>query len=84
MQQERTDWFEAPAVGQHFVDEAGRHWNVRAVIRSPGVDGYYIVRVAFGSTRECTEGVSLLGRGEFTTLHRDGKLRRQSGDHVIV
>lgn len=79
-----TDRLEPPAPGQRFLDDIGRHWHVKAIIRSPGVDGYYIVRVAFGSTAECSDGVSLLGRGEFAALCRDRRLRCPSGNHAIV
>lgn len=68
-------WARAPSVGQCFTDGAGIHWHVRDVIQSPDEGGYYIVRVAFGTTHECTDGVSILNRGEFTALCREKRLR---------
>lgn len=82
MQYNRAGWLHPPAVGQRFTDEAGKHWHVKAVIRSPGLDGYYIVRVCFGSTLECADGVSLLGRGEFGVLCREKKLRASTPEAV--
>jgi hypothetical protein len=65
-----TGWVCAPAVGQHFTDEAGNHWRVRDVIK-PGADGHYIVRLSFGKNPECLDGVSLLARAEFSALYRE-------------
>jgi len=73
-----TGWARAPTVGQRFTDGAGIHWQVRDVIQSPGEDGYYIVRVSFGATPECADGHSILGRGEFTTLCQEKKLKRST------
>ncbi len=74
MRNDPSGWLATPRVGQQFTDDAGQHWQVRTVIRSPGADGYYIVRVSFGSTPECVDGVSVLGRGEFRRLCRENNL----------
>lgn len=79
-----TGWARAPLVRQRFTDGAGIHWLVRDIVQSPDEGGYYIVRVAFGTTPECTDGVSILNRGEFTALCREKHLRpekapRQAG-----
>jgi hypothetical protein len=71
----RKDWLLTPSEGQRFTDESGKHWHVRAVIKSPSADGFYIVRVAFGATPDCAEGISLLGRGEFGRLCQEMNLR---------
>ena len=70
-----TGWARAPLVGQRFTDGAGNHWHVRDIVQSPDEGGYYIVRIAFGPTLECTDGVLILNRGEFTTLCREKRLR---------
>jgi hypothetical protein len=70
-----TGWARAPLVGQRFTDGAGVHWHVRDIIQSPDEGGYYIVRIAFGTTPECTDGVLILNRGEFTALCREKHLR---------
>ena len=63
-------WVGAPAVGQRFTDGAGNHWHVRDVI-NPGVDGHYIVRLSFGKSQECQDGISVLARAEFSALYRE-------------
>jgi hypothetical protein len=63
-------WVTAPAVGQHYTDGAGNHWQVRDVI-SPGADGHYIVRLSFGKSRDCMDGISVLARAEFSALCRE-------------
>jgi hypothetical protein len=63
-------WVSAPLVGQHFTDRAGNHWHVRDVI-CPGADGHYIVRLSFGRSQECVDGISVLARAEFSALCRD-------------
>ena len=70
-----TGWARAPLVGQRFTDGAGVHWHVRDIIQSPDEGGYYIVRIAFGSTPGCTDGVLILNRAEFTALCREKRLR---------
>lgn len=67
-------WVSAPAVGQHFTDRAGNHWQVRDVI-CPGVNGHYIVRLSYGSNQQCLDGISVLARAEFSALCRDKGLR---------
>jgi hypothetical protein len=63
-------WVSAPAVGQRFTDGAGNHWHVRDVI-NPGVDGHYIVRLSFGKSQECLDGISVLARAEFSALYQE-------------
>lgn len=70
-----TGWARAPLVGQRFTDGAGVHWHVRDIIQSPDEGGYYIVRIAFSSAPECTDGVLILNRAEFTALCREKHLR---------
>jgi hypothetical protein len=60
-------WVRAPSVGQHFTDGAGNHWHVRDVI-NPGADGHYIVRLSFGKSQDCLDGISVLARAEFSAL----------------
>jgi hypothetical protein len=67
-------WVTAPNVGQHFTDAAGNHWQVRDVI-NPGRDGHYIVRLSFGKSQDCLDGISVLARAEFSALYREQGLR---------
>jgi hypothetical protein len=64
-----------PAVGQRFVDEQGVHWLVQAVTRSEQLDGFYIVRMAFGEDERCEKDVWVLGRREYEALWRERNLK---------
>jgi hypothetical protein len=77
-----TGWARAPLVGQRFTDGAGVYWHVRDIIQSPDEGGYYIVRIAFGSTPECTDGVLILNRAEFTALCREKHLRAAKAPRI--
>jgi hypothetical protein len=77
-----TGWVRAPLVGQRFTDGAGVYWHVRDIIQSPDEGGYYIVRIAFGSTPECTDGVLILNRAEFTALCREKHLRAAKAPRI--
>jgi len=68
--QDGFGWVTAPAVGQHFRDAAGNHWQVRDVIK-PAADGHYIVRLSFGKGQDCADGISVMARAEFSALYRD-------------
>lgn len=71
-------WVSAPAVGQHFTDGSGNHWHVRDVI-CPGTDGHYIVRLSFGKSQDCLDGISVLARAEFSELCREKGLLPEQG-----
>jgi hypothetical protein len=66
-----------PTTGQRFLDEQGVHWLVQSVTRSDHLDGFYIARLAYGPTRQCEDGVWVLGRREFEALCRERMLVAQ-------
>lgn len=62
-----------PQVGQRFIDEQGVHWLVQAITRE--LDGFYIVRMAFGEDERCEKDVWVLGRREYEALWRERNLK---------
>jgi len=62
-------------VGQRFMDEQGVHWLVQAVTHSDALNGFYIVRMAFGDNERCEKDVWVLGRREFEALWRERHLQ---------
>jgi hypothetical protein len=64
-----------PQVGQRFVDEQGVHWLVQAVTRSNQLEGFYVVRMAFGEDERCEKDVWVLGRREYEALWRERNLK---------
>lgn len=69
-----SDQLHTPEAGQRFIDEQGTHWLVEAVTHSDELEGFYIVRLAFGMTEKCDHGVWAFGRGEYEALHRERRL----------
>jgi hypothetical protein len=69
-----SDQIQMPEPGQRFTDEQGTHWLVQAVTHSDELEGFYIVRLAFGMTEKCDHGVWAFGRGEYEVLHRERRL----------
>jgi hypothetical protein len=65
---------DVPTKYELFRDELGTWWRVDSVISSDRLDGFYIVRVAFGPTSACESDRLVLGRGEFMALKRDRRL----------
>ena len=74
MERRLQNQIQEPQVGQRFVDEQGTHWLVQAVTRSDHLEGFYIVRLAFGATPECDHDVWVLGRREYEALFRERTL----------
>jgi hypothetical protein len=64
-----------PSVGDKFLDAQGVHWLVKAVTRSEKLNGFYIVRLAFGETLECSHDVWVLDRREWEALLRERRLK---------
>ena len=73
-------WARAPAVDQQFRDDAGNYWHVRDVFQSPDQGNYYVVRISYGTNPTCSDGVAVLGRGEFSALCENRKLQLVQGD----
>lgn len=69
-----ADEIHEPVVGQRFLDEQGVNWLVQSVTRSAMPGDFYIVRLAFGPTRECDHDVWALGAREFQALYRERAL----------
>lgn len=69
-----TDEINEPVVGQRFLDQQGVYWLVQSVNRSEMLGDFYIVRLAFGPTRECDHEVWALGAREFQALCRERAL----------
>jgi hypothetical protein len=65
---------DAPTKDELFRDELGTWWRVDSLISSERLDGFYIVRVAFGPTSACESDRLVLGRAEFQALKRDRRL----------
>jgi hypothetical protein len=71
---------EPPVGGQRFLDEYGIHWLVQSVTTGNHLDGFFIVRLAYGVTPQCEAGVWVLGRREFEALCRERMLVEQDED----
>jgi hypothetical protein len=70
-----ADLVTEPQTGQRFLDEQGVYWLVQAVTRSDQLNGFYIVRMAFGDDERCEKGVWVLGRREYEALWRERNLK---------
>lgn len=70
-----------PRPGERFLDEQGVHWLVQGVTRSPALEGFYIVRLAFGADERCEKDVWVLGRREFEALVRERRLQSKSTEY---
>jgi hypothetical protein len=64
-----------PQAGQCLLDPEGLQWKVQEVIISPSMKGFYIVRIAKGPSPHAEQDVVVLGRGEYTALCKEHKLR---------
>jgi hypothetical protein len=70
-----------PSLAQRYVDHENTHWQVDDVMNSPLLDGFYLVRLRHGKTRECNEGTVVLAPREYKALLKTRKLVRVHDDH---
>src|SRR5688572_5967930 len=73
---------QVPMKGQRYIDSSGKHWRVADVIHSNVLDGFFIARLGFGATPECSEDSWVLGRSEFHVLCRERGLRLAASDEA--
>lgn len=64
-----------PAEGFVHVDREGLHWLCQAVILSPAIEGYYLVRLTRMETGEPVGDPLVLGPSEYAAFARDRLLR---------